>query len=82
MNCDILDILTHLAYTANAKKMCYIKNNVTVLKGCGKPALADVSCYRKMTSFVALDGVMSFLCLKDVTNTCKLIRHSPTIGGN
>ena len=32
-----------------------------------------------MTSFMVLDGVMSYLCLKDVTNTCKRVRHSPTI---
>ena len=31
--------------------------------------LADVICYWKMTSFMALDGVTSFLRLKDVTNT-------------
>ena len=33
-----------------------------------------------MTSVMALDGVTSFLRLKDVTNTCKRRRHSPTIG--
>ena len=32
--------------------------------------LADVICYWKMMSFMALDGVTSFLRLKDVTNTC------------
>ena len=32
--------------------------------------LADIICYWKMMSFMALDGVMSFLRLKDVTNTC------------
>ena len=33
-----------------------------------------------MTSVMTLDGVTSFLRLKDVTNTCKRMRHSPTIG--
>ena len=31
--------------------------------------IADVICYWKMTSFMALDGVKSFLRLKDVTNS-------------
>ena len=30
---------------------------------------------------MALDVVMSFLHLKDITITCKHMRHSPTIGG-
>ena len=30
--------------------------------------LADVTCYWKMTSLMTLDGVTSFLRLKDVTN--------------
>ena len=34
-----------------------------------------------MTSFMALDGVTSYLRLKDVTNTCLRMPHSPTIGG-
>ena len=34
-----------------------------------------------MTSFVALDGVKSFLRLKDVTNTCKRMRRGLSIGG-
>ena len=29
----------------------------------------------EMTSFMALVGVTSFLCFKDVTNTCKRIRR-------
>ena len=29
---------------------------------------------------MALDSVTSVLCLKDVTITCKYMRHSPTIG--
>ena len=37
--------------------------------------LADVICYWKMTSFMMLDVVTSFLCLKDITNTCKHMRH-------
>ena len=35
-----------------------------------------------MTSFVALDGVTSFLRLKDVTITCKHMRRSLSIGGS
>ena len=31
--------------------------------------LAEVICYLKMTSFMALDGVTAFHRLKDVTNT-------------
>ena len=42
--------------------------------------LADVICYWKMTSFVTLDSVTSFLRLKDVTNTCKCMRRSLSIG--
>ena len=34
-----------------------------------------------MTSFMALDGVTSFLRVKDVTITCKGMRHRSTIGG-
>ena len=44
--------------------------------------LADVICYWKMTSFMTLDGVASYLSLKDVTNTCKRIRRSLSIGGS
>ena len=44
--------------------------------------LADVICFWKMTSFMALDGVMSFLRSKYVTNTCKHMRRSLSIGGN
>ena len=33
-----------------------------------------------MTSFMALDGVTSFLRLKDVTITCKRMRRSLSIG--
>ena len=35
-----------------------------------------------MTSFVALDGVTSFLRLKNVTITCKRMRRSLSIGGS
>ena len=48
----------------------------------GKSALGDVICYCKMTSVMALDGVTSFIRLKDVTSTCNRIRHSSTIGRN
>ena len=33
-----------------------------------------------MTSFMALDGVTSFLRLKEVTNTCKRMRRGLSIG--
>ena len=42
---------------------------------------ADVICYWKMTSFMALDGVTSCFVLKDVTNTCKRMRRGLSIGG-
>ena len=35
-----------------------------------------------MTSFVALDGVTSFLRLKDIINTCKRMRRGLSIGGS
>ena len=44
--------------------------------------LADVICYLKMTSFIALDGVTPFLLFKDVTNTRKRLRRSLSIGGS
>ena len=44
--------------------------------------IADVNCYRKMTSFMALDGVTSFLRFNDVTNTCKRMRRGLSIGGS
>ena len=44
--------------------------------------IADVIFYWKMTSFMALDGVTSFLRLKDVTNTCKRMRRGLSIGGS
>ena len=33
--------------------------------------LADIICYCKMTLVMALDSLKSFLCLKDITDTCK-----------
>ena len=53
-------IQTKLAYEANAKKRVISNNIVTVLKSCGKRARADVNCFCKMTSVVALDGVTFF----------------------
>ena len=47
-------------------KKCYISNNNSQLK-C---VIADVICTG------ALDGVTSFLRLKDVTNTCKRMQHA------
>ena len=44
--------------------------------------IADVVCYWKITSFMALDGVASFLRFKDVTNTCKRMRRGLSIGGS
>ena len=44
--------------------------------------LADVIYYWKMTSFMTLDGVTSYLRLKDVINTCKRMRRSLSIGGS
>ena len=43
--------------------------------------LADVICYWKMMSFMTLEDVMSFLRLKDITNTCKRMRRSLSIDG-
>ena len=55
--------------------------DITALNAGGRRALADVICYYKMTSVMVLDGVTSFLRWKDVTSTCKYIRHNPNIGG-
>ena len=44
--------------------------------------LADIICCWKMTSFTTLDGVTSCSRLKDVTNTCKLMRRNLSIGGS
>ena len=51
------------------KNVLYQTIIVTVLKARGNRALADVNSYCKMTSVVALDGVTSFLSLKDVTQS-------------
>ena len=69
-------ILTHVACRANDK----ISEICTALKAQGKCVIADVICYWLMTSFMALDGVTSFLRLKDVTNTCKRMRRGLSIG--
>ena len=52
------------------------------MKARGKPALADVICYCKMTSEVALDGVTWLLRLIEVINISKCMRLIQTIGGN
>ena len=48
-----------------------MKFDISDLKARGKCVLADVISCWKMTSFMALDGVTSFLRLNDVTNTRK-----------
>ena len=62
-------MVKNLPYIVNGKKH-EISNN----KASGKSVQADVICYCKMTSFMALDAVTSFLRLKYVTNTCKRIQ--------
>ena len=42
--------------------------------------LADVICYWKMTSFMALDGVTSYLHLKEVRSIRKPMERSLSIG--
>ena len=44
--------------------------------------LAEVICCWKMMSFMALDGVMSFLRLKDVPNIHKRRGRSLSFGGS
>ena len=44
--------------------------------------LADVICFWIMASFIALDGMTSILRLKDITNRCKRMRRSLSIGGS
>ena len=68
-------ILTHLAYRANSNKLRYIGQQFTA-------KVCDSRRHWKITSFMALDGVTSFLRLKDVTITCKRMRRSPNIGGS
>ena len=60
-------------------KECDITNINSVLKAPGKCVLADIICYWK-TSFMALDGVTSFLHLNDVTNTRKWMWCNLSIG--
>ena len=71
----LLPILTHLAYRANGNKLRYIGQLFTA-------KVCDSWRHWKMTSFMALDGVTSFLRLKDVTITCKRMRRSLSIGGS
>ena len=60
---------------------CVISNNiVTVLKERGKPAPADVNRYCKITSLMALEGVMLFLRLK-MLHTHVNMRHSQLLVG-
>ena len=59
-----------------------ISTIITVLKAREKCVLADVICWSKMTSFMALDSVNSFLRLKDVTNTRERMRRSLSICGS
>ena len=42
--------------------------------------LNDINCFCKMTSVMVLEGVTLFLRLKHITNICKCMGHSPTIG--
>ena len=46
----------------------------------GKYVIADVIFYWENASLMTLDGVTSFLRLKDVTNTCKRMRRGLSIG--
>ena len=71
-------ILTPLACRVNVKKSVIIHS----LESAGKMCDSDVICYWKMTSFMALDGITSFLRLKNVTNTCKRMRRGLSIGGS
>ena len=63
-------------------KKCNIKQLFTALKAQGQCVIADVRCYWKMTSFIAVDGVTVFLRLRYVTNTCKRMRRGLSIGGS
>ena len=44
--------------------------------------LADVICYWKMTSFMVLEGVTSYLRLKEVKNIRKPMERSLSIDGS
>ena len=63
------------------KKRVISNDIVTVLNARGKRTLADVNCYCKMMSVVALDCVTLFLRMKDGIYSIDHMRHSPTIGG-
>ena len=54
-------------------KKCDVSNNNSVLRAREKCVLADVVFYWNMMSLMALGGVTSFLRLKDITNTGKLL---------
>ena len=58
-----------------------IPNNSSQFWKREKNALADIICYCKKTSVMVLNRVRSLLGRKDVTNTCKCMRHNPTICG-
>ena len=82
-NCEILYYLFY--YTSPIEAM--LKNVIyqTIIhsfENSRKTGAGDVIYYCKMMSGMALDGVTLFLHLKDVTNTCKPMRHCPTIGRN
>ena len=67
-----MHILTHLTIESMLKK-CDVSNNNSVLRAREKCVLADVVFYWNMMSLMALGGVTSFLRLKDITNTGKLL---------
>ena len=60
-----------ISNTPRLKSKC-LKNVMyqTIIHSFGR-ALADVNCYCKMTSVMALDGVTSFSRKNDVSNACK-----------
>ena len=76
----LFQIRIHLAYIANDKSRVIWNNKVTVLKARWKYALINVNRHNKMMSVMTLEDVTSFLHMKDVTNSCKRMRNSPTIG--
>ena len=51
------------------------------MKARGKCALADLICYCKMKSVMALDGVTSFLRLVKVSDTVQLLSGFPQCNG-
>ena len=50
--------------------MLILHEKTTPNQAAKKHALADLNCPCKMTSVLVLDGVMWFIHLTDVTNTC------------